>query len=573
MDLNLTPIPESLYAIPSRSTSWPLPDSPDSPAYGRLIEAIKTAPLLEAAELFRAACVNDFYFFNRWCLSLGSYLCDDSHLTKYYRKPWIEHPWLFERCREIQESPDGHLDLWPRFHFKTTLITQNLTLWEFLTDPDLKVGIGTHKIDMTGEAMVNQMRREVEKNERLKWHFPATFYWDPEKESQEWGAMRWRLRQHGTPREPSVMIFSVVGALPTSFHFDRIILDDLVVEKSIANREAIETTTEGWRRTAGLCGDETRRRYVGTHWAHNDSYKYMLNIGAVSLRYHDVYGPDGSTPVLRSKQWLEGDGTSKNFGMRAQMGAVNFAAQMRNKPSLGSVQSFNPSKISYYDEAPEQLLNRVRPYFLLDTAASRTKDSDFNAGLVIGVGRGVPLPHVYVLDMLWDRMSLPDLDDAIFEKAEKWKPWWTFIEQMGAQRDVEHLRGEMQRRGYQFRLKAIEPKDPKEQRILRLQIPFDQNRVHFPRHLFGRHNGRQEDLIRRFFQDELLVWTAAAGADHDDMLEVLSHAFLPELKAFLRPPEGRELEEQDRWAHDANKAGPAKPWDPIQGHEQRAWAV
>jgi hypothetical protein len=49
----------------------------------------------------------------------------------------VNRDWIFARCSEVEAESNGHLDLWGRGHFKSSIITFGLTIQDILKDPEI----------------------------------------------------------------------------------------------------------------------------------------------------------------------------------------------------------------------------------------------------------------------------------------------------------------------------------------------------------------------------------------------------------------------------------------------------
>ena len=320
---------------------------------------------------------------------------------------YLWHPWIYDRCREVEAAPDGYLDIWGREHGKSSLITFAGSIQEMLRNPEVRIGIFSHTKPIA-RAFLAQIKRELEFNAYLRRLFPEILYDDPGKQSPQWSLDGGLIvRRQGNPREATLEAHGLVDGQPTSRHFDLLIYDDVVTRESVYTPEQIVKTTEAWELSDNLGAQGGRRWMTGTRYSYADTYQAIINRGAAVLR-HRPATEDGTItgkPVLFSAaQWA--------IKCRDQ-GEATIACQMLGNPLAGHQRLFDMADLEVYEVRPETLM----VYLMVDPARSVKKDSDNTAMAVIGVDYA---GNKYLLDGFDHKM---DLQERWFRMRDLWKAW------------------------------------------------------------------------------------------------------------------------------------------------------
>jgi hypothetical protein len=135
-------------------------------------------------------------------------------LVRLLRRPDADRNWLFDRCREVQISPNGHLDLWSRDHYKSTIITFSLIIQNLLNNPELTIGILSHTRAIA-KGFLQQIKREFEDNAILRDRYSDVLWQNPERESPKWSEDAGLIIKRKTnPKESSIEAHGLVDGCP-----------------------------------------------------------------------------------------------------------------------------------------------------------------------------------------------------------------------------------------------------------------------------------------------------------------------------------------------------------------------
>jgi hypothetical protein len=320
-------------------------------------------------------------------------------LTVLLHRPDAIHPWLYARCREVEAATDGHLDLWAREHYKSTIITFAGAVQEIIRDPEITIGIFSHT-KPTAKKFLLQLKSEFESNEDLKRVYPDVFYANPRRESPAWSEEKGiTVRRAGNPREATVEAHGLVDGQPTGSHFRLRIYDDVVTLESVSTPEQVQKTTAAHDMSdnLGARGPDGRKRAwrVGTRYKFGDSYQTMIDRRTVKVRLHPATedGTPKGKPVFLSQEALD--------TIRRDQPSAIFAAQQLMNPAAGVEAMFQQGWLRFADIRPATLT----VYIMCDPASSRKKGRDNTAIMVVGIDA---TRNKYLLDGYSHKMGLSE---------------------------------------------------------------------------------------------------------------------------------------------------------------------
>lgn len=462
----------------------------------------------------------------------------------------IFNSWLLERCREVQEAPDGHLDLWAREHYKSTIITFAKTIQDILAshgdnkiyDKERTFGIFSCTRPIA-KGFLRQIKREFESNQLLRSLYPDVIWENPHRDAPKWseddGLV---LKRKSNPKESTIEAWGLIDGQPTSKHFTDCVYDDVVTVDNCRSAEMIAKTTEAWEISINLGSEGGRRRYVGTRYHFSDTYKTMLDRGVATPRIYAATddGEAEGNPVFMSKEYLA--------DKKLNMGSYTFSCQMLLNPIKDSVFKFKIEHLQYFGHSNDIYGNT---YILVDPANSKKKSSDYTSMWVITLSSD---GNYYVRDIVRDKLNLSERASILFELHRKWKPLNVGYEQYGMSVDIQHIENKMREQNYNFNIIPLGGRVSKFDRIKQLTPLLEANKIFLPMYLLKKnYEGREVDLIQAFINEEYLQFPLA---EHDDMLDALARITDDKLNALFP----RIYEEEKKGRYNFDRHNEASAW-------------
>ena len=397
-------------------------------AYEDLARFLRSLPKLERIHERRFLARTDLYYLIRYEL----------------HREDVARQWILDRAKEVEADPNGHIDIWSRDHYKSSLITYGKTIQDILAshgyDPlscwdgiEPTFCIFSH-IRPIAKAFLSQIKQEFEMNDDLKALFPDVLWDNPKKEAPKWseddGIV---VKRRAVQKEKTIEAWGLVDGMPTSKHFTVRIYDDVVTEKSVTTSEMIKKTTQAWELSLNLGIDGGFERYIGTRYSIADSYRTIMERKAAVPRIYpatDTGRADGNPVLMSVEEWEKRKRNTSPYIL---------SCQMLCNPTQEEGAFFKMIEgrtIRFYDPTPEDpgspeaLPRYLQKYATTDGAVTDERDAvegqtSYTVHIVFGVD---PNDDIYLFDV-WRKQAETDkwIDaqiDLVLKHGRQIVTWW-----------------------------------------------------------------------------------------------------------------------------------------------------
>jgi len=277
------------------------------------------------------------------------------------------HPFVVKQCKVVENGPRTNtLDVWARFHWKSTIITISETAQYHLRLPEECSCIFSYK-KPAAEDFLDAIRKIYEKP-IIKFAFSDVVYQKPESEAPTWSLQGGiTLRRKNTARkEKTVEASGLVEGMVTGSHFERRIYDDIETDDIKDSNDELEKVFSKFDMSSylGTGQDTDIERVVGTFYSHSGPLVKIMDKKTADgskaefvtrIMPGTVGGEYDGKPVLMSQQRLEQEKTKEHY-----------ASQILCDPTPGKTMKLNPAFLIEIE--PEMIPRNVINVLLVDPA-------------------------------------------------------------------------------------------------------------------------------------------------------------------------------------------------------------
>lgn len=428
------------------------------------------------------------------------------------------------------------LILLPRGAFKSSVITVGGAIRRMIRNPNIRILISS-ETQIKSQAFVGEIKAHIEQNPKFRAIFGD---WVSEDKAWREGEITINRRTQ-VLKEPTVTAASLEKMSSIGYHYDMIILDDVVSPLNVNTQEQLEKTIKHYTLLLSVLdpGFDKEIWVVGTRWHLSDLYGWIEDPQGQEREQFEIFvkaavEPDGKLllPDRLNKEYLE--------DQRKTQGDFLFSCNYLLRPINSDTATFQKEHVRIYQKAP----GREGLYFFMtvDPAVSLKTTADYT-GIIVN---GVDYEHNWwIHEAIQRRLELSDLIEMIFYLCDKYQPMMCLgLEKYALEKLLMvNLQQEMIKRNRSLPIKEI-PTDnrvSKEHRIKALEPKFQAGKIYIKEE----HEALKDQII---FHPQV---------KHDDLLDALKSQL-----AITFPGPLVEAKPEEKWAHLTQKE--QKIWKHVQ---------